>query len=124
VTRRDPEYQITEEWLRSVRAALGTERGAQARLAKQIGCSPGTLTELLQGGKRSHLVPRISRALGVPMSTMILTPDALEIMAFVEQMGEQGRRAMRRMQALEPAELELMLGLLDTLTKNKDQGSK
>jgi transcriptional regulator with XRE-family HTH domain len=124
VTRRDPEYQITEEWLRSVRVALGTERGAQARLAKQIGCSPGTLTELLQGGKRSHLVPRISRALGVPMSTMILTPDALEIMAFVEQMGEQGRRAMRRMQALEPAELELMLGLLDTLTKNKDQGSK
>jgi transcriptional regulator with XRE-family HTH domain len=118
---KEPDYPITEEWLRNVREALGTERGAQARLAEQIGCSPGTLTELLNGAKRSHLVPRISKALGVPMSTMLLTPDAIELQSFLDEMGERGREAMRRLKSLEPHELELMLGLLDAIAKKRQE---
>jgi len=117
--RRPPEFPITEHWLRQVRTAIGKERGAQARLARQIGCSPGTLTELLKGGKRSHLVPQISAALGVPMSTMLLPPDAVELSALLEQMGEQGRVAMRKLKSLEPHELELMLGFLDAISKKR-----
>jgi hypothetical protein len=120
----EQDYPITDEWLRQVHAALGTERGARLKLAEQIGCSPGTLTELLQGGKRSHLVPRISKALGVPMSAMLLTPEAVEISTFLEQMGERGREAMRRMKSLEPEQLDLLLDLVESVTKRRRKDDK
>jgi lambda repressor-like predicted transcriptional regulator len=121
--RADPqdfEYPITEEWVRDVKAKL-SERGAQAKLCREIGCSPSTLNELLSFGIKSTLVPRISKVLGVPPTMMIVSRDTHEIVAVVEKMGEQGRRVMREIKALDKAQRDLMLAMIAQMAKNKDQ---
>jgi lambda repressor-like predicted transcriptional regulator len=121
--RADPEdfeYPITEEWVRDVKAAL-TERGAQARLCREIKCSPSTLNELLSEGKKSSLVPLISKALGLPPTMMIVSRDTHEIVTVVEKMGEKGRRMMRELKSLDKTQLDLMLSMIGQMTKNKDQ---
>lgn len=69
VARREQhEYPTPKEWRDKVLEVVGAKRGGQADLARKIGCSPGTLNELLHNGKGSHLVPAIHRALGWPPS--------------------------------------------------------
>lgn len=121
--RADPqdfEYPITEEWVQDVKAKL-SERGAQARLCREIGCSPSTLNELLSFGIKSVLVPRISKVLGVPPTMMIVSRDTHEVVAVVEKMGEQGRRVMREIKALDKNQQELMLAMIAQMAKNKAQ---
>lgn len=122
VARRpaDLDLPITEEWLRDVKAALGDKRGAQAKLAREIGCSPGTLTDLLQTGKRSHLVARISRALGLPPPTMIVSHDTQEIVVFLEKMGDRGRRLLRDLKSLDRQQLDLTLAMIEQMSRTKD----
>jgi hypothetical protein len=118
---REHEYEITEEWLRDVRAALGPKRGAQAKLARDVGCSPGTITVMLRGGKRSHLVPRISKVLNVPMprGSMALTADALEIATLVQNAGESGRRALSALMRAPQSDVDIVLQLLEQLSQRK-----
>ncbi|MDQ3295096.1 MAG: hypothetical protein M3619_00740 [Myxococcota bacterium] len=118
---QDIEYPITVEWLREVKAAMGVERGAQAKLAREIGCSPGTLNELLQNGKRSYLVPKISKALGVTMPTMIMSKDTQELLAVLDKMGDKGRRVLKDLQALDRAQLDVTLAMIEQMSKNKDR---
>jgi hypothetical protein len=120
--RSDPDYDypITPEWLQEVKAAL-SKRGAQAKLARDIGCSPGTLNELLKEGKSSHLVPRISAALCIKTSSMIVSRDTHEIVTFLEKMGEKGRQTMRDIQHLDKPQLDLILNMIAQLPKTKDE---
>jgi hypothetical protein len=119
--RADPDYDfpITREWLQEVKEAL-KERGAQARLARDVGCSPSTLNELLKEGKTSHLVPYISKALGISTTAMIVSRDTQEIVVFLEKMGDAGRKTMRDLKSLDRTQLDLILSMIAQLPKTKD----
>jgi hypothetical protein len=120
--RSDLEYPITPEWRESVKSALGNERGAQARLAEEIGCSPGTLADLLSTGKRSHLVPRIHKALGWdPPMPPLMSTDTHEIVVFLKKMGEPGRQVLKQLQTLDRDQLKAAMAVIDQLAKNKDR---
>lgn len=71
--REELQYPTPKDWRDKVLEAIGDRRGAQADLARKIGCTPSTLNELLSAGKRSHLVPAIHRALGWPPPSLPAT---------------------------------------------------
>ena len=120
VNRVIPDARLEEETLGLAARIAGGPRIALRYMKRNLNAAEtGTLTELLRGGRRSHLVPQISAALSVPMSTTLLTPDAVELSALLEQIGERGREAMRKLKSLEPHELELILGFLDALSKKR-----
>lgn len=120
--RADPDYDypITAEWLQEVKEALGDERGAQARLAREIGCSPSTLSEMLKEGSSSHLVPRISKALKISTTAMIVSKDTQEIVVFLEKMGDKGRQAMKELKGLDKTQLDIVLAMVSQMTKTKE----
>lgn len=117
----DPEfeYPITEEWVNDVRAALA-ERGAQARLCREIDCSPGTLTELLQAGKKSVLVPAISKSLGITPTLLIVSKDTHEMVKMIEKMNDKSKRALRKLRSLNQSQLDVMMSVIDEMTKGTD----
>lgn len=125
--RADPDYElpITREWIEEVRAALSKERGLQARVARQVGCAPSTLNEmlndLLPGERRSsHLVPAISKTLGISTTAMIVSADTHEIVAFLEKMGPDARHKMRELKSLDKSQLDLVLGMIAQMSKTKE----
>lgn len=107
---------MTDEWLDAVRAALAP-RGAQAKLAREVKCSPVAIHELLNGGKASYLVPAISKALGIAPPMMIVSPDTHEVVAMLEKMGPQGRRLLKGLAGLSKSEIEAYLTLVEGKTK-------
>ena len=115
----DPTFPITEDWRRAAMSALGDQRGAHAKLARSVGWSPGTLTELLKNGKRSHLVPAISRALGISPTTMIVSQDTHEVVAMLEKMGPQGRRLITKLAGSSKAEIDAFLTLFEMRDRTK-----
>jgi len=66
--RKELTFPVTKDWKVKVRAVLEQRgRGSHSRLAEEIGCSTGQLTELLsEESKYSHLVARVNAALGWP----------------------------------------------------------
>lgn len=120
--RADPDYEypITREWLLEVKSVLAKERGAQARLAREVGCSPSTLNELLKEGKTSHLVPDISKALGISTTAMIVSSDTHEIVTFLEKMGPDARQRMRELKQLDKSQLDLVLSMIGQMSKTKE----
>lgn len=97
----DLQYPIDEAWRAEVLKLLKV-RGAQARLARELECSPGTLNELLHNGRRSNLVPRINAYFGWDPPQMPATgsTDQHEIEVFLKKMGRTGREIFKNLQTL------------------------
>lgn len=117
--REELQYPTPKDWRDKVIAALGPERGAQADLARKIGCSPSTLNELLNNGKRSHLVPAIHKALGWDPPSLPATgsSDQHEIEVVLRKMGKRGRDLLKNLSALEPEQLAVAVALIEQLAK-------
>lgn len=115
---KEHQYPTPKEWRDRVLAELRGRRGAQADLARKIGCAPGTLNELLHSGKHSHLVPAIHRELGWPPPALPATgsTDQHEIEAFLKKMGKTGREAFRMLSVMDPDKLRALLPLLEQLS--------
>ena len=66
--RKELTFPVTPEWKSKVRGVLRDRgRGSLSRLAEEVGCSTGQLTELLNADSQySHLVARVNEALGWP----------------------------------------------------------
>lgn len=92
-------YRITPDWWRSqVREYLDEERGRQARMAKDLGVSPGTISELLSAGpprrgrkkETSRLAGQIADWTGIPLgdkppeTVTELMSEAERVVAFSE----------------------------------------
>lgn len=95
----DHQFSVNAAWRKRVLEALGPERGAQAKLAKAIDCSPVTLNNLLLRGKRSELVPKINAYFGwdLPKLAPSGSSDQHEIEVFLKKMGKTGREIFRHL---------------------------
>src|SRR3569833_1683998 len=105
VAQRDDdehEHPIGADWRAKVLKAVSEKRGGQAALAQAIGCSSGTLNELLKNGKRSHLVPKINANNKWDPPTMPATgsTDQHEIEVFLKKMGRSGREIFRSLREI------------------------
>lgn len=122
--KSDDQYPVTPEWRERVKTALGKERGAQARLARRIKCSPGTLTDLLNHGRRSHLVPQIHKALGWPPPPPLTDSlDNQEVTAFVGKLGDRGRDVLKSLMDLDEQQLELAVGVIEQMARGKSHSN-
>ncbi len=115
----DLQYPIDESWRVEVLKQL-EPRGAQAKLARVLGCAPGTLNELIHNGRRSNLVPRINAYFGWDPPQMPATgsTDQHEIEVFLKKMGRTGREIFRNLQTLggdDPARLAAVAAVIAQL---------
>lgn len=97
----------TKEWRKAARAALEAKgRGANARLAKAVGCSKPTITLVLNGGQASSaFVGPISDWLGIarPHQEKVADDEVLARKLY-SSLGDNGRRlAIEFMQMLQGA---------------------
>ena len=97
----DHSYPITDEWRAAVRRELDRRgRGAQAELAKAVGCSTGTLADLLNtpAHRTSNLVTGIHKFLGWPAPTPpIVSRDTGELRLIYDLMSDGEREAYLKM---------------------------
>lgn len=119
----DFQYPIDENWRVEVQKQLTKQRGAQARLCRELGCSPSTLNELLKAGKRSNLVPRINAYFGwdPPKLPAMGSTDQHEIEVFLKKMGRTGREIFRNLQTLggeDPDRLSAVAAVIAQLAKS------
>jgi len=123
--REELQYPTPKEWRDKVLEAIGTDRGAQADLARKIGCSPGTLNELLHNGKRSHLVPKINKALGWDPPPLPATgsTDQHEIEVVLKKMGKSGREMIKNLSVLDPEQLAVAVAMIEQLAKTKKKAA-
>lgn len=102
---RTPEfvYTITPEWRKAVKDRLAKSgRGAHARLANEIGCSAGSLTDMLKDtSEHSSYVAAINAYFGWdPPAPPAISSDAGEAQYLVDGMGDAGRDLMRELKRM------------------------
>lgn len=78
---RDP--SVDDEWLKLYKSALGSDRGAAARLAKQLNVSPAALSKLKTQGS-AWLVFGISRVLRIPPPRTLMDRAQYELLCELE----------------------------------------
>lgn len=61
-----PDYPVTERWRALVRARISEMEISQAELARRIGHTPASVTNILRDNRSSSLIPDIHRVLGWP----------------------------------------------------------
>ena len=95
----------TREWRTAALAAIAAGgRGTHARCAEAAGCSPGTLTQLLDGDiGSSEFVGPVSDFLGIPRRRQV---------AYEPELAE----AHERLERLTPEQRTVVIGLLRHLT--------
>jgi hypothetical protein len=59
-----PAYPVTPEWRERVLSRIAELGRNQSWLAREVGCAPATITNILRDNVQSRLVPDIHRALG------------------------------------------------------------
>jgi hypothetical protein len=109
---------VTPEWRQRVLEAIAQRpRGEHTKLARAIGCSTGTLTELLAEGedprasRYSRYVEPINEYFKLP-SMLPISPDTLEIAKMLEGMSMDGKDLIRRIRDMPPEEQKAILLLI------------
>jgi len=95
---------VDEDWRERVRAQLAADgRGAHARLARAIGCSPGRLTEILSSkSKYSRYVVKIHEHYGwPPPAPPIMSQDLEEIRYLIDEIGDDGRALLHELKDID-----------------------
>ena len=119
--RNDPEPEtvlpVTTEWRLRVRAELAKERGAAARLASAIGCSTGTLSEMLEDrrdpneSRYSRYVEPINAYFKWP-SMLPLSHDTAEIQHLLTGLGGDAKEILAALRDMPRAEARAMIALI------------
>jgi len=78
-----PKFVVTEEWRTIAASKMATlKRGAQERIAEELGCSPGSITRLLSEDhpKTSWIAGPLSQKLGIAPPHPPLPDHRLEML--------------------------------------------
>jgi transcriptional regulator with XRE-family HTH domain len=85
---------------------------SQNELARRAKISKAALSEALADESlASAAVPEIHRALGWPIPTLVLKPDALEMQALFEQLGDQDRGGLLERARMKVEEMQKLAAL-------------
>ena len=94
-------YKITDDWRKEVRQAIDAMRDengkelSDARFAELAGISKAALSEALSPTSiQTTVMPEIHKALGWKPPRLVIAPDALEVLAQFDALGEFKRGQM------------------------------